>query len=110
MRKKRKKRHEEQLLSATNVLQTLLEGQKLPISHAYQVWKLQQHWKDIMGETISEHSHPLFYMRGTLFIWSENSTWTQEFTFLSEFIKQKINAYVGRPWIKSLRFQLHKNI
>ena len=48
------------LISATDVLQTLLDGSKLPLSHAYQVWKLRRHWKDVVGETISEHSRPLF--------------------------------------------------
>ena len=107
---KRKKRSESDLKSATDVLQALLDGSQLPLSHSYQVWKLRCHWKDVVGETISEHSRPLFYIRGTLYIWSENSVWTQEFIFLSETIKQKINDYVGKKWVRKLRFQLQEEI
>ena len=106
----KRKRHEKKLISATDVLQTLLDGKKQPLSHAYQVWRLRRHWKEVVGETIYQHSQPLFYLRGSLFIWSENSAWTQEFIFLSETIKQKINDYVGKPWVRSLRFQLQKEI
>ena len=107
---KKNKRSESELSSATDVLQVLLEGQKLPLSHAYQVWKLRRHWKDVVGETICQHSKPVFYIRGTLYIWSENSVWTQEFTFLSGAIKQKINDYIGRPWVRNLRFQVQEEI
>ena len=104
------KRSGSSLVSATDVLQSLLDGKKVPLSHAYQVWKLRRNWKDIVGETINQHSMPLFYKRGTLYIWSENSVWTQEFTFLSEAIKQKINSYVGKTWVHNLRFQLQEEI
>ena len=106
----KRKRSKSDLISATDVLQVLLDGQKLPLSHAYQVWKLRRNWRDVAGETISEHSRPLFYIRGTLYIWSENSVWTQEFIFLSESIKQKINDYVGKKWVRKLRFQLQEEI
>lgn len=104
------KRSGSSLISATDVLQSLLDGKKLALSHSYQVWKLRHNWKDIVGETINQHSKPLFYKRGTLYIWSENSAWTQEFTFLSETIKQKINSYVGKTWVRNLRFQLQEEI
>ncbi len=110
MNKKPRPRKQTKLLSATDVLEKLMEGQKMPFSHAYQVWKLRRCWKSIVGEVISKHSLPLFYLRGTLFIWSENSTWTQEFVFLSESIKENINNYIGHTWIKQIRFQLQKDI
>ncbi len=106
----RRRRSKSDLISATDVLQVLLDGQKLPLSQAYQVWKLRRHWKDIVGETINEHSRPLFYIRGTLYIWSENSVWTQEFVFLSQTIKQKINDYMGKNWVRNLRFQLQEEV
>ena len=105
-----KRRGSEALISATDVLQSLLDGKNLALSHAYQVWKLRRHWKDIVGETIDQHSRPLFYIRGTLYVWSENSVWTQEFTFLSGTIKQKINDYVGKTWVRNLRFQLQEEV
>ena len=107
---KKKKRPKSDLTSATDVLQALLDGKKLPLSHAYQVWKLRRHWKEIVGDTIYQHSKPLFYIRGTLYIWSENSVWTQEFIFLSEVIKQKINDHIGKPWVRKIRFQLQEEI
>lgn len=109
MRKKQRKRHEKDLISATNVLQKLLEGQNIPLSHAFLVWKLGQHWKDVVGDSICQHTQPLFYMRGTLFIGTENSAWIQELIFFQNTIKKKINTYLGMDWVKSLRFQPHKN-
>lgn len=52
-------------------------------------------WKRIVGDLLSERSHPLKLERDTLFVGVENSTWMQELILLKPKIIQKYQNALG---------------
>lgn len=90
--------------TGAEVLQKLLESQVGPVSDQYLRWKLWLNWKDIVGKTVSDHSEPISYRNGLLWLWVENSVWMQQMGFMSESIKEAINKKFRSGFIKEIRF------
>ena len=90
--------------TGAEVLQKLLESQAGPVSDQYLRWKLWLNWKDIVGKTVSDHSEPISYRNGLLWLWVENSVWMQQMGFISESIKEAINKKFRPGFIKEIRF------
>lgn len=57
-----------------------------------------------MGPEFSRHSEPVGYDRGKLIIWVDSSARMQEWTYVVGAIKDKINAHIGKEWVKFIRF------
>ncbi len=98
----------QRLFSASEVLQSLLQNSKSPISDQFLRWKLWRQWPDLVGEEISKRTLPVNFDQGTLFVWVENSVWLQQLTFMVGPLKNKINEHVGKDWVRQIRFTVDR--
>ena len=101
-----KKRRE--LAPASKVLQTLLGNGKSPLSDQFLRWKIWRFWAKVAGPTLASHCEPVGYDRGRLIVWVKSSARMQEIRFVEKSLKQKVNEYVGREWVKYVRFTLDR--
>lgn len=94
--------------SSAEVLQSLFESQKGPVSNQFLRWKLWLSWSDVVGPTIAEISEPISYHRGTLWLWTKNSVQMQHLTFMLAGIKQAVNAKFKAGFVKEIRLTLDR--
>ena len=94
--------------TSADVLQSLLQNSKSPLSDQFQRWKLWLKWNDVVGESIAKNTQPVDYRRGTLFIWVKSSTWLHHMSFISGPLKDKVNEYMGREWVERISFTLDR--
>jgi predicted nucleic acid-binding Zn ribbon protein len=92
------------LQDASDVLQSLLKNGKSPLAQSFTRWKLWSNWEDVVGDSMAKHSTPVHYSKGCLVIWVDGSARMQEMTFLVRPLRDKINQFVGRQWVRSIRF------
>lgn len=102
------KRPKSNLSEVSKVLQTLLGNGKSPLSDQFLRWKLWRFWPQVVGVSLSKISEPVGYDRGRLQIWVRSSAQMQEIRFFEETLKLKVNEYVGREWVYSIRFTLDR--
>lgn len=98
-----------ELLPASRVLQALLGSGKSPLSDGFLRWKIWRFWSQIVGPTLSGHCEPVGYQRGKLYIWVKSSARMQEIRFFEDTLKTKVNEYVGKPWVRTIRFTLDRH-
>ena len=91
-----------------NVLQALLGNGKSPLSDQFLRWRLWRFWPDVVGATIGKSCEPVGYKYGNLTLWVRSSARMQEMRFLHNNIREKVNAYVGREWVKYVTFTLDR--
>src|SRR6185503_9116661 len=103
-----KKRKSADLITASRVLQTLLANGKSPLSDQFLRWKIWRFWDQIVGKTLGNVCEPVGFDRGRLFIWVKSSARLQEIRFFEDILREKVNAYVGREWARTLRFTLDR--
>ncbi len=70
-----------------------------------QVAELWNHWKDIVGEDVAEHSYPEKIRDGKLHIKVDSPVWRQQLDLLKEEIKSKIDANLENLKIEKLVFR-----
>lgn len=92
------------LTSASDVLQTLLQNGKGPLSQQFKRWRLWRFWEEVVGETIAKNTTPVSYSRGVLYVWVKNSVQLQELLFFTVPLRDKVNEYLGYKWVKMVRF------
>lgn len=92
----------------SEVLQSLFENGKSPLSEQFLRWKLWMKWGEIVGPTIAQHTEPVGYYRGTLYVWVKSSSWIQQLHFLKGQIAKNINDKVGMQYVQQLRFTLDR--
>ena len=97
------------LESLSDVLQGLLENSKLPISEQFTRWKLWRKWEEVVGPTLAPHTLPVSFHRGTLYIWVKSSAWMQQLIFAAAPLREKINAYLGRTYVRRIKFTLDRH-
>jgi predicted nucleic acid-binding Zn ribbon protein len=97
------------LTAVSDVLQNLLENSKLPISEQFTRWKLWRKWDEVVGPTLAPHTLPVGFLRGTLYIWVKSSAWMQQLSFAAGPLKSKINSYLGREYVRQIRFTLDRH-
>lgn len=102
------RRKNSQLLAASDVLQALLQNSKSELADGFLRWKLEQQWEEVVGKMIAEQTMPASYQRGTLHIWVRHSAWMQQLWYFQETIKEKINLFVGKTWVKEVRLTLDR--
>ena len=93
---------------ASDVLQGLLQNSKSQLSDGFLRWRLEQEWREVVGNTIAEQTLPVAFEKGTLHIWVKHSAWMQQLWFFQDAIKDKVNAHLGRGWVKQVRFTLSR--
>lgn len=106
IKKRRKRKRNSILISASKVLDQLLYRKRTQLANQFKRRLLWSRWKDLMGPTIYEHSYPIRYLNGRLFVAVEDSSRLQEMSFLEPTIRKKINDFIGYEWVKNVRFVL----
>lgn len=103
-----KKRSQKGLEAVGDLLQSLLQNSKSPLSDQFLRWKLWRSWPEVVGEQIAKHSLPVSFLQGELYIWVDHGARLQEMTFCAGAILKKINAFGGRRWVRRVRFTLDR--
>ncbi len=94
--------------SSSEVLQALFENGKSPISGQFLRWKLWARWKEVVGATIAEHSEPVSYVNGNLYVWVKSSSWIQHLIFLKKQLQDVINQKMEQNFVKNIHFTLDR--
>src|SRR5258708_17327565 len=94
--------------SASDVLQFLLENGKSPLANQFLRWKIWKRWPDIVGTTTAQNTVPVGYDKGTLYIWVKSSSWMQQMIYFAQPVREKVNKFVGKNWVRRVRFTLDK--
>lgn len=94
---------------SSEVLMSLFEDGKSPLSEQFIRWKLWAKWAEIVGPTVSQHTEPVGYKNGTLYLWVKNSTWMQQMIFMREPIKEAINSKLKKKFVYMIRFTLDRH-
>jgi len=102
------KKKKSDLSAVSKVLQTVLGNGKSPLSDQFLRWKLWRFWPQVVGETLGKICEPVGFDRGRLYIWVRSSARMQEMRFFEDNIKLKVNEYVGRQWVRNIRFTLDR--
>jgi len=110
MKKPPRRKRKSDLTAASDVLQGLFEMRKGPMADSFQRFKLTRQWPEIVGETIGENTKPVSFYKGTLYIQAANSAWMQQLVFMADQIKENINKFVGKDWVKQVRFKLDDRV
>lgn len=92
------------LQSVTNVLQEMLEKGNSPLASDFQRYRLKLDWAKVTGPMISEKCSPVGFSNGLLYIWVVNSTWMNQLFYVRKELVKKINDYVGKDWVREIRF------
>lgn len=97
-----------QLTATAEVLQSLLQNRKSPLSEQFLRWRVWKAWPEVVGEEISKSTLPVGYIKGTLYIWVNSAVRLQELIFMLEALQGRINQYCGSRWVKSIRLTLDR--
>lgn len=92
----------------SEVLQSLFENGKSPLSEQFMRWKLWARWEEVVGPTIAQNAEPVGFQRGTLFVWVRSSAWMQQMVFMREHIKNTINQKFENNFVKYIKFTLDR--
>ena len=92
----------------SEVLQSLFENGKSPLSDQFIRWKIWARWEEIVGPTIGKNSEPVGFYRGILYLWVPHSTWMQQMTFMRKQIKETVNKKLGKDYLKDVRLTLDR--
>lgn len=104
MKKPKSKDRDSHLTVASSVLQSILSNVQSPLADQFIRWKLYRYWNDIVGESIANQAVPVEVHRDRLLIYVSSSTVMHEMHFMANALAQKVNAYLGYPKIKSVKF------
>ena len=92
----------------SEVLQSLFENGKSPLSDQFLRWKLWAKWDEVVGPTISKNAEPVGFQRGVLIVWVRNSSWMQQMIFMKDHIRNAINEKFDNNFVKYIRFTLDR--
>jgi hypothetical protein len=65
-------------------------------------------WRDIVGEEVARHSHPVRLVDGTLNVMARSNGWSHELSFLSPRILDAVRARFPKAEVRELRFRVGK--
>ncbi len=92
----------------SEVLQSLFENGKSPLSEQFMRWKLWAKWEEVVGPTIAKNAEPVGFQRGVLYVWVRNSSWMQQMIFMKDAIRETINQKFERNFVKYIKFTLDR--
>ncbi|MBL7544958.1 MAG: DUF721 domain-containing protein [Bdellovibrionaceae bacterium] len=93
---------------SSQVLQSLFEDGKSPLSEHFLRWKLWSRWKELMGDGIAENSEPVGYYQKKLYVYVKNSSVMHHMYFLKKNMLLKIAKEFHPTFIKEMIFTLDK--
>ena len=105
--KKKKAKRDSTLESALDVLQIVFQKSKGSFSDEYQRLRLEQNWAEIIGEDLASETFPRKLYKTTLYIAAKSSEAQYHCRFSQDFIKERINKFLGKNVIEHLNFS-HK--
>lgn len=94
---------------SSEVLQSLFENGKSPLSEQFMRWKLWAKWQEVVGPTIAKNTEPVGFQKGALYVWVRNSSWMQQMIFMKDPIKDTINQKFEKNFVKYIRFTLDRH-
>ena len=89
-----------------SILENALRGLEIDAHlKTYSIWGA---WKEIVGESVALHARPHAIRNRILFVHVSHPTWVQQLQFLKSALIDKINAFLGEPLVRDIRFHLGK--
>jgi len=74
------------------------------LNHQIGGWRAVNHWPEIVGEKMAEHSKAIRFSDGTLIVSVKDSVWRQEMSLESEKILKEIHNLPGGKAVKRIQF------
>ncbi len=74
-------------------------------SHLFEV-RLQQQWRDIIGEPVASHTWPAQVRFKKLYLIVRNSVWLQQLVFLKPTLLAKLNERAGAEVLTDIAFRV----
>ncbi len=68
--------------------------------------RLFEAWEEIVGKGVAEATEPARLQNRTLQVKVANSVWIQQLQFHKKLMLQRVNEFLGEPFIQDLRFML----
>jgi len=62
-------------------------------------------WPEAVGQKIAEKSKAQKIIKGTLYVKAKTPIWSQQLSLMSEELKKKLNAKLGKETVKQIRFR-----
>jgi len=94
--------------SSLDSFSTILSGlsKRLGLqSHLFEV-RLQQQWRDIIGEPVGSHTWPAQVRFKKLYLIVRNSVWLQQLVFLKPTLLAKLNDRAGSDMLTDIAFRV----
>lgn len=91
-----------------DVLQTLFQNGKSPLSAGFTRWRLEREWKHVVGEELAGACIPVGFQNGTLWLWVSHPGHTQNLRFFEEKIVEKVNHFLGHKYAHRIGFTLDR--
>jgi len=80
----------------------------LEIDVGLKAHSILRRWKEIVGESVALQTQPRLIRNRILFVDVSHSTWMQQLQFFKPTLIEKVNTFIGEPYIKDIRFKLGK--
>ena len=93
---------------SSQVLQSLFENGKSPLSEHFLRWKLWSKWKELMGPSISDSCEPVGYANKKLYVFVKNSTLMHHMYFLRGNMIRKIQKDFHKDFVKEIIYTLDR--
>ena len=74
-------------------------------SHLFEL-RLQQHWRDIIGDPVGSHTWPAQVRFKKLYLIVRNSVWLQQLVFLKPTLLAKLNDRAGSEMLTDIAFRV----
>jgi hypothetical protein len=74
-------------------------------THLFEL-RLQQQWREIIGEPIASHTWPTQVRYKKLYLIVRNSVWVQQLMFLKPTLLSKLNEQAGCEFLKDITFRV----
>jgi len=92
------------LETAADVLQSLLTSGRSGLSDQFQRWRLWRQWPTVVGDSLAQNTYPVGFQTGCLVVWVDHPARLHDLHYVKKAMIDRINNYLGRKWVKSLRF------
>ncbi|MCD6245876.1 DUF721 domain-containing protein [candidate division WOR-3 bacterium] len=73
---------------------------------AYENFKIQSNWEQIVGKEIASVTDPLLIESGTIEIRVKNTIWKRELDSMSDAIIREINVFLGKKIVNKIVFKI----
>ena len=68
-------------------------------------------WRAVAGDTVAEHSRgAALRENGELVVYVDSAAWAQQLSLMSDDLKTRMNAHLGRPLVRSMRFTVSRAV